>query len=129
MSTISLVSEEEASKKVKDIYEDIKKVFGLPFVPNLFKAMGNNPEQLEAMWNQYKVIMGPGELNKREKELVAMAVSATNNCEYCIYAHTAALKSLGMDDKAIVELMGVVGLYNNINKFLDGLKIDPDLGV
>jgi len=129
MSTISLVSEEDASEKVKDIYEDIKKVFGLPFVPNLFKAMGNNPEHLEAMWNQYQVIMGPGELSKREKELVAMAVSATNNCEYCIYAHTAALKGLGMDDKAIVELMGVVGLYNNINKFLDGLKVDPDLGV
>ena len=73
--------------------------------------------------------MGPGELTKREKELVAMAVSATNNCEYCIYAHAAAIKGLGLNDQAMVELMGVIGLYNNINKFLDGLKIDPDLGV
>ena len=129
MTTVSLVTEEQASEQVKNIYQDIKKVLGLPIVPNLFKAMGNNPEQLEVTWNQFKVIMGPGELTKREKELVAMAVSATNNCEYCIYAHTAALKGLGLNDQAMVELMGVIGLYNNMNKFLDGLMIDPDLGV
>ncbi len=129
MTTVSLVTEEQASEQVKNIYQDIKKVLGLPIVPNLFKAMGNNPEQLEVTWNQFKVIMGPGELTKREKELVAMAVSATNNCEYCLYAHTAALKGLGLNDQAMVELMGVIGLYNNMNKFLDGLMIDPDLGV
>jgi len=89
MSIVSLVSETQANEKVMNIYQDIKKVFGLPFVPNLFKAMGSNPEQLEVTWNQYKVIMGPGELTKREKELVALSVSATNNCEYCIYAHSA----------------------------------------
>lgn len=91
--------------------------------------MGNNPEQLEATWNQFKVIMGPGELTKREKELVAMAVSTTNNCEYCIYAHNAALKGLGLNEQAMVELMGVIGLYNNLNKYLDGLKVEPDLGI
>jgi len=129
MTIVSLVTEKQASEQVMNIYQDIKKVLRLPIVPNLFKAMGNNPAQLEATWNQFKVIMGPGELTKREKELVAMAVSATNNCEYCIYAHSAALKGLGLNDQAMVELMGVVGLYNNINKFLDGLRIDPDLGV
>jgi len=129
MTNISLVTEEQASEQVLNIYQDIKKFLKIPIVPNLFKAMGNNPEQLEATWNQFKVIMGEGALSKREKELVAMAVSATNNCEYCIYAHTAALKGLGLNDKALVELMGVVGLYNYMNKFLDGLMIDPDLGV
>ena len=129
MAIISLVTEEQANEQVLNIYKDIKKVFGLPFVPNLFKAMGNNPEQLEATWNQFKVIMGPGELSKREKELVAMAVSVTNNCEYCIHAHSAALKGLGLDDKAMVEPMGVIGLYNHINKFLEGTMVDPDLGV
>lgn len=129
MTTVPLVSEKQANEHVMNIYQDIKKFMGLPMVPNLFKAMANNPKQLEATWNQFKVIMGPGELSKREKELVAMAVSATNNCEYCIYAHTAALKGLGLNDQAIVELMGVVGLYNNTNKFLDGLMVDPDLGV
>ncbi len=104
-------------------------MLGLPFVPNLFKSMASNPAYLEATWNQFKATMGPGELTRREKELVALAVSATNNCEYCIRAHTAALKRLGLSDKGLVELMGVVGLFNNFNKFSDGLRVEPDLGV
>jgi len=128
MSITALVSEDEASDQVKLIYEDIKKTFGVPFVPNLFKAMAPNPKQLETMWNQYKSTMGEGELTKREKELVAMAVSATNNCEYCIYAHSAALKGMGLSESGLVELMSVVGLYNYFNKFLDGLMIEPDIG-
>ncbi len=129
MAIVPLISEQQATGKVKEIYDQIKKTFAIPFVPNLYKAMGNNPEYLEATWNQFKVTMGPGELTRREKELVALAVSATNDCEYCIYAHTAALKGMKLSEKGIVELMGVVGLYNNINKFLDGLMVEPDMGV
>ena len=129
MAIVSMVSEEQADDKVKKVYEEIKKIFGLPFVPNLFKAMGNNPIYLEATWNQFKATMGHGELTPREKELVALAVSATNNCEYCIYAHKAKLEAMGLSEKGLVEFMGVVGLYNNMNKFLDGLMIEPDLGV
>jgi AhpD family alkylhydroperoxidase len=72
--------------------------------------------------------MGAGELTRREKELVAVAVSATNNCEYCIRAHTAALKGLGISEKGVLELMAVVGLFNNFNKVADGLLIESDLG-
>jgi len=129
MAIVSFISEDQANDKTKIIYEEIKKTIGIPFVPNLFKAMGHNPDYLEATWNQYKVTMGPGELSLREKELVALAVSATNNCKYCIHAHKAALKGMGLNDKGLLELMGVVGLYNNVNKFLDGLMIEPDLGV
>lgn len=59
--------------------------------------------------------------------MIALAVSATNNCEYCILAHTAALKQMGYTDDMIVELMAVVDLYNGFNKFLDGLQVEPDL--
>jgi len=127
MATIPLIPEDSADEKVKAVYAEIKKQFGV--VPNLFKAMGHNPDYLEATWAQFKVTMGPGQLTPREKEMIALAVSTTNNCEYCIYAHTASLKQMGLDDKAIVELMQVVGLYNNFNKFLDGLQVEPDLGV
>ena len=129
MAQISMVAESDAPAKVKGIYEEIKKTIGIPMVPNLFKAMGGNPDYLEATWNQFKSVMGPGELTRREKELVALAVSATNNCKYCIYAHTAALRGLGLSEKGILELMAVVGLFNNFNKFVDGLLIEPDLGV
>ena len=129
MAIIPLISEEQAEEKVKKVYQEIKKTLGIPFVPNLFKAMGNNPDFLEASWNQFKAVMGHGELTPREKELVALAVSATNNCKYCIYAHKAALTNMGLKEKGLLELMAVVGFYNNINKFLDGLMIEPDLGV
>lgn len=118
----------DALMEVKPIYEDIKKTLGISFVPNLFQAMGNHPEYLEVTWNQFKVAMGPGELTPREKELVALAVSATNHCKYCIGAHTAALRRLGLTEKGLIELMGVVGLFNNLNKFLAGLQVEPDLG-
>ena len=130
MPQVKVVTESDASGKTKTIYEEIKKGFGIPFVPNLFKAMGSNPDHLEATWNQVKaILLAQGELTRREKELVALAVSATNNCKYCIYAHSAVLKGLGLSEKAVVELMAVVGLFNHLNKFADGLSIEPDLGV
>lgn len=128
MAQAKLVAEKDASSQVKAIYEDIKKTLGIPFVPNLFKAMALSPAYLEATWNQFKMIMGPGELTRREKELIALAVSTTNNCRYCVYAHTAALRGMGLSEKGLVEFMAVVGLYNNFNKFLDGLMVEPDLG-
>ena len=130
MSLAKMVSENEISEKSRTIYQEIKKAFGISFVPNLFKAMGSNPEHLEAAWNQVKTtLLAPGELTRREKEMVALAVSATNNCKYCILAHSAALKGLGLSEKGLVELMAVVGLFNHLNKFADGLMVEPDLGV
>ncbi len=129
MTLSNVIPETEAPVKVRAIYDEVKKILGIPFVPNLFKALAVNPELLDAMWNQFKTVMGPGELTRREKELVALAVSATNNCKYCILAHTAAAKGMGLSDKGILELMAVVGLFNNFNKFLDGLQVEPDLGV
>lgn len=129
MASVRLVAENEAAGNVAALYSEIKTTLGVPFVPNLFKALAVNPLHLETTWNVFKTVMGPGELTRREKELVALAVSATNNCRYCIHAHTAVLKGLGLSEKGIVELMGVVGLFNNFNKFLDGLLVEPDLGV
>jgi len=119
----------EAAEKRQTLYAEIKDVFGLPFVPRLFAAMGDDPTFLEVAWNQVKVVMAPGELTRREKELVAVAVSATNNCRYCIAAHTAALRGLGLGDKGILELMEVVALFNGLNAFADGLQLEPDIGV
>lgn len=127
MAMIALISEQEATDKVKEIYEQIQKAFGLPFVPNLFKAMAHNPDLLEANWTRVGTIMGRGTLDRKTKEMIAVAVSATNNCEYCINAHTAALRRMGMTDAELLELMAVVDLFNGFNKFADGLKIESDL--
>lgn len=127
MATVKLVEESDASPEVRLVYQDIKKTFGLPFVPNLFRAMAHNPAYLEATWNRVKVVMGQGNLDRKTKEMIAVAVSAANNCEYCVNAHTAALKSLGVTDAELVELMAVVDLFSGLNKFLDGLRVESDL--
>lgn len=127
MATVKFIEEKDAPGEVKEIYSDIKKTWGIPFVPNLFKAMANNPDYLNATWHRAKVIMGKGKLDPKTKQVIALAVSATNNCDYCIHAHTAALRQMGYGDAELVELMAVVDLYNGFNKFLDGLRVESDL--
>jgi len=127
MATVSYVEETDASEIIRKIYDDIKQTFGVSFVPNIFKAMAHHPGYLEATWTRVKVIMGPGSLDPKTKQVIALAVSATNNCEYCIHAHTAALKQMGYGDQELTELMAVVDLYNGFNKFLDGLRVESDL--
>lgn len=127
MATVKLVEEKDADDQVRKVYDDIKQVFRLPFVPNLFKAMGHHPVYLETTWARVKAIMGPGKLDRKTKEIIAVAVSATNGCEYCVNAHTAALRSLGLGDAEITEVMAVVDLFNGFNRFLDGMQIESDL--
>lgn len=127
MANIKLIDESEAVESVVAIYNDIKKTFGMDFVPGMFRAMANNPAYLEASWNRYKVIMGPGKLDRKTKEIIAVAVSATNGCEYCINAHTAVLKKMGLGDTEITELMAVVDLFSGFNKLLDGLRVESDI--
>jgi uncharacterized peroxidase-related enzyme len=105
VATVKFVEEAEAAPDVQAIFQEIKQAFGLPFVPNLFRAMAHNPAYLGATWNRVKSVMGPGKLDRKTKEMIAVAVSAVNNCEYCVNAHTAALKRLGVTDAELVELM------------------------
>jgi len=83
MASIKMVSEEEATGKVKDIYEEIKSKLGIDFVPNLYKVMASKPGYLEANWNKVKAVMiEPGKLDRLTKEIIALAVSAVNGCDY-----------------------------------------------
>jgi AhpD family alkylhydroperoxidase len=127
MATVKFVEEAEATPEVQKVYAEVKKTFGVPFVQNIFKAMANHPGYLEVTWSRFKVIMGPGQLDPKTKQVIALAVSATNNCEYCVNAHSAALKQMGYDDAALTELMAVVDMFNGFNKFLDGLRVESDL--
>ncbi len=82
MAPIAMVAEEEATGKLKEIYEDIKERLGIDFVPNLYRAMSAKPEYLEANWNRSQMVMKPGKLDKLTKEIIALAVSAVNGCDY-----------------------------------------------
>ncbi len=127
MATIKLIPKEEATGKLQEIYQEIMETLGIDFVPNMYQAMASKPSYLEANWNRTKTIMQePGKLDKLTKEIIAVAVSAVGGCDYCISVHTAAVRRLGLDDEAIVELMAVVDLFIGLNHFNMGMQVEPD---
>lgn len=126
MAIVTYVDEANATEAVRTIFDEIRTTFGLPFVPNLFKVMAHNPAYLKASWERVKVVMGPGLIDRKTKEMIATAVSATNGCDYCVSAHTAALRAMGSDDAELVELMAVVDLFSGFNKLLEGLQVPVD---
>ena len=127
MPTIKMVEQDEAEGRVKELYEEIKSQLGIDFVPNLYKTMGSNPAYLEANWNKVKAVMvESSKLDHLTKEIIAVAVSAVNGCDYCTWVHTTAVQNLGLDDEAVLELMAVVDLYSGFNKLVTGLQIERD---
>jgi len=129
MPTVVMVEYDQASSEVRAIYDEIMTVKGIDFVPNFWKTLASYPPLLEEVWRGLSRAMAPGRLDALTKEMVAVAVSATNGCTYCIRSHTAAARKLGMDDAMLGELMAVVGTFNRTNKLADGYQVpvDPQL--
>jgi AhpD family alkylhydroperoxidase len=127
MPTVQLVDEAAADPRVRAVFDDIKATKNLQRIPNFWRALAVHPEQLERCWSQAKAIMRNGKLDLKTKEIIALAVSITNSCRYCINSHTKALQKLGLDAEAYGELLAVVGLYNQFNKLSDALQVEPDL--
>lgn len=133
MATVQPVAEEQAQGKVAQIYADIKATKKLDAVPNFWRTLAINPVQLELVWNTLKTLMHPAavgrtaRLDPATREIIALAVSATNGCAYCINSHTAALRKLGLDDETLGEVLAIVGLFNMTNKLADGYQITPDV--
>lgn len=127
MATVKLISDAEASGKVKEVFEDIKRTRNTDTITNIWRALAVNPDHLEIQWNKVKTVMADGLLDRRTKEIIAVAVSITNGCEYCINSHTAALKRLGLNDAAIGELVAVVDLFCGMNRVADAYQIEPDV--
>ena len=126
MSIFKSTNENKAKGKVKKVFEDIKKNRKISKIPNFWKSLAHNPENLERTWNNLKQIMKKGALNPVTKELIYVAVSITNNCDYCIRSHTAAAKKKGATDQMIKEMIDVVGLANQNNKFVAGYQVEVD---
>ncbi|HWY87387.1 MAG TPA: carboxymuconolactone decarboxylase family protein [Gemmataceae bacterium] len=127
MATVKLVEETAAAARVKAIYDDIKATKKIERVPNFWRALAANPDNLERCRNQAKAIMKPGKLDLLTKEIIALAVSITNSCRYCINSHTAACQKLGMTPEQYGEFLAVAGLYNQFNKMADAFQVDPDI--
>ena len=133
IATVAPVPESGATGKVAAVYEDIRRTKGLDSVPNFWRVLATNPDHLELVWTRLKAIMHPEAAGRQSKlspvtrEMIALAVSATNGCAYCVNSHTAALKKLGVDDETLGEVMAVVGLFNSTNAIADGYQVEPDV--
>lgn len=123
---VDAIDYEEASDEVREIYDDIMETRGIEFVPNFWRTIAHNPSLLRRTWVSLKEVMSPGALDTRTKEMLAIAVSVTNGCEYCIRSHTAAARKIGMTDDMLGELMEVVGMFNETNSLADGYRVEPD---
>jgi AhpD family alkylhydroperoxidase len=123
---VRIIEYADASPEVKLVYDDIMKTRGVDWINNFWKVLANDPAQLARTWAQVKQVMAPGALDPLVKEMVYVAVSATNGCEYCTFSHTAAARKKGMTDAMFMELMAVVGLANQTNRLANGLRIDVD---
>ncbi len=126
MPIFSPIQENEAKGKVKEIFEDIKQKRNIKSVNNFWKMLANEPETLERTWNSLQQVMKKGALDEITKELIYIAVSITNSCEYCIKSHSASALKKGATKDMLAELNAVVGMANETNKLVDSYQVKVD---
>lgn len=126
MATVPLISDEAASAEVLAVFDDIRATRGSDFINNFWRALAVDPALLKATWERLKVVMGPGDLDPLVKEMLYMAVSITNGCDYCIHSHTAAARAKGMTDAQYGELMAVIGMAAQTNQLVTAMKVPVD---
>jgi AhpD family alkylhydroperoxidase len=133
VATVAPVAEEAATGKVAEIFADIRRTKNVPAVPNLWRVLATNPDHLELVWTRLKALMHPEAAGRKSpldpvtREAIALAVSATNGCAYCVNSHTAALRKLGLDAGAVGEVLAVAALFNTTNMLADGYQVEPDV--
>ena len=126
MPLVKLIEYADAPPEVRAVYDDIMKTRGVDWINHFWKVLANHPAELRRVWSNVKQVMAPGALDPLVKEMVYVAVSATNGCEYCTYSHTAAARKKGMTNAMFMELMAVVGLANETNRLANGLRPEVD---
>ena len=126
MSIFGLIEYADASPEVRAIYDDIMATRKTDWINNFWKAIAHDPATLKRTWDDVKQIMAPGALDPLTKETIYVAVSVTNQCNYCIASHTVGAQKKGMTDAMFKELIAVVGLANEINKAVTGYQVEID---
>ncbi len=126
MALLPLLRDEDACPRARAVFEDIRSTRGTDYINNIWRALANDPAQLESTWREVKRVMAPGALDALTKELVYIAVSAANNCSYCLHTHTASARAKGMSEAMFNELMQVVYLASLTNRAAIGLQVEVD---
>jgi len=126
MALYPFVEEADASPEVRAVYEDIKQTRKVDWINNFWKAIANDPAMLKRTWESLKQVMAPGALDARTKEMLYLAVSMTNACDYCTVSHTAGARKAGMTDAMLHELIAIVGMANETNRIVAAYRVEPD---
>jgi AhpD family alkylhydroperoxidase len=126
MATVALIEYADASPEVRAVFDDIKRTRNVPDVNNFWKVLANHPPTLRRTWDSLKEVMAPGALDPLVKEMLYIAVSVAQSCEYCIASHTAAAKKRGMTDEMLGELMAVIGMASETNRLAIGWRVPVD---
>ncbi len=126
MATYGLVEYEQASDEVRAVYDDIRATRQTDFINNFWKALAHDAALLRRTWQLVKTTMAPGALDPLTKEMIYVAISATNQCNYCLASHTAGAKAKGMTPEMFAELMAVVGLANMTNTLAGAYRVPVD---
>ncbi len=126
MATVPLIEYEDASPEVRAVFDEIKQARNIEDVNNFWKAIANHPDSLRRTWESLRDIMKPGALDPLVKEMIYVAVSIANNCDYCIHSHTASAFAKGMSEAQYQELLAVVGMAHQTNAQATGLKVPID---
>jgi len=126
MPTFPFIEYQDATPEVRAIYDDIMATRKVDWINNFWKAIAHDPALLKRTWESLKHIMAPGALDPLTKELIYIAVSVTNNCNYCIASHTASAFRKGMTDAMFKELQAVIGMANQTNKLVTGYQVEVD---
>lgn len=126
MALYPFIEEAAASAAVRAVYEDIKATRKVDWISNFWKVLANHPESLKRTWESVKQVMAPGALDARTKEMIYLAVSISNGCDYCTVSHTAAARKAGMTDAMLHELIAVVGMANETNRLVHAYRVEPD---
>jgi len=126
LATLGLIEYTDASPEVRAVYDDIMATRKTDWINNFWKALAHDPVTLKRTWQSVKEIMAPGALDALTKEMIYVAVSATNQCGYCIASHTAAARKAGMTDAMLAEVMAVVGMANESNRLASGYQVEID---
>jgi AhpD family alkylhydroperoxidase len=126
MGTVPLLGDEAASAEARAVFDDIRAKRNTDFVNNFWRALATDPELLKLTWDRVQTVMAPGALDPLVKELIYVAVSAANNCSYCVHSHTAAARAKGMTVEQHAELLRVIALANHTNALANAMQVEVD---
>ncbi len=121
------IQPEDASPEVKAVFDDIMAIRKTDWINDFWKVLAHHPPTLKRTWESLKQVMAPGgALDPVTKEMIYLAVSITNGCEYCIASHTAAARAKGMTEEMLGELIGVIGMANETNALVTAYQVEVD---